>query len=738
MAFDMAKFIARFSDEAREHIGKINDGLVILEKNPDDAETINAVFRSAHTIKGSSRMLKLGAIAEVAHKLEDSLGALRAKKIVYTKEFADLLFRGIDSITEMIEKTAAGQEITADNRALCEELASAAEGVMVPSSADRCGVTDSPPIPPGTIQEEEKKPGEKEVKLYKSSATVRISADKLDEIIKLMGEIVSNQNRLKQGLRDIKDIRRLAKLNLELVLLHKNRGNGNFPDAVSDSARLLLGEIKQLLSNIRDYSNVQELITDEIRTKALMMRMVPLSLVFGSLPRMVRDISQSLGKEVDIVTAGDDIEIDKKMMEKIGDPLVHMIRNAIDHGIEAPAERVKLGKPASGKIRVSASYDADGVLIRLTDDGRGIPLEMVKEKALHKKFLREDELAVMTESAVINLIFQPGFSTSAIITDISGRGVGMDVVKRNIVEDLRGTIRIETKAGAGTAFEIRLPMTLAVMRILLIEASGMTFGIVAHYVREIIRVPEADFTQVVDKKAIRLRNEFIPLVSLDVLLNLPVPEQRQKTGQAPLILIVHMGDENLGLMVDALLDEEDMVIKSLPSHMKNIKLVSGFTLSGKNEIVNVLHIPALVEAAKEMRGEGLLKGAPVVQRAGKSVNILVVDDSVNTREIEKSILEAYGYTVELAEDGMEALEKAKGFKYDIIITDVEMPRLDGFSLTEKLRNDETYKDIPIIIVTSREKEEDKRRGIMVGANAYIIKGSFDQTNLLETVQNLAG
>ncbi|MBF0506379.1 MAG: hybrid sensor histidine kinase/response regulator [Nitrospirae bacterium] len=760
MAFDMAKFISRFTDEAREHIGKINEGLVILEKTPDDAETINSVFRSAHTIKGSSRMLKLAGITEVAHKLEDSLGALRDRKIVYTKEFADLLFKGVDAITEMIEKTAAGQEITADNSALCEELARAAEGVMVPSAAHNVEAssheTAATPIPPGTFQGEGKQPDEKDPPLHTpvakgvlgggASATVRISADKLDELIKLMGEIVSNQNRLKQGLLDIKDAHRLAKRNLELVLLHKSRGNGDFPGAVVDSAQHLLGEIKRMLSNIRDYNNVQELITDEIQTKALMMRMVPLSQVFGSLPRLVRDISRSLGKEVDIITAGDDIEIDKKMMEKIGDPLVHMIRNAVDHGIEAPEERVKLGKPARGTIRVSASYEAGGVLIHLSDDGCGIPLGKVKERALRRKILSEDEINVMTESAIIDLIFQPGFSTSAIITDISGRGVGMDVVKKNILEDLRGTLRIETKAGAGTAFYIRLPMTLAVMRILLIEACGMTFGIVAHYVREIIRVPESDFTQVVDKKAIRLRNEFIPLVSLDSLLKVPVPEQLQKTGKAqalsgagePLIIIVRMGDENLGLMVDGLLDEEDMVIKSLPSHMNNIKLVSGFTLSGKNEIINVLHIPALVEAAKEMRGEGLLKGARAVQREEKGVNILVVDDSVNTRDIEKSILEAYGYTVELAEDGMEALEKTREFKYDLIITDVEMPRLDGFSLTEKLRSDETYKDIPIIIVTSREKEEDKRRGIMVGANAYIIKGTFDQTNLLETVQNLAG
>lgn len=755
MAFDMAKFISRFTEEAREHVGKLNEGLVALEKNPHDAETINAIFRSAHTIKGSSRMLKLTRIAEVAHKMEDALGALREGGIVYSAGLADILFKAADVIADMVEKTSAGQEITADNSALCEELANAAQGLAAQPAAGRESGTDrNEGSKPGdkavnpaeelapaesassdTRQRENEAPGPKSASHNKAPATLRISADKLDELIKLMGELVSNQNRLKQALRDMKSADRSAKRNMELVMKRKAENKGDPSDAAVKSAQSLFYELDRLLSGMRDYNNIQELLTDELQTKALVMRMVPLAMVFDSLPRMVRDISRSMGKEVDVVTEGGEIELDRKMIEKIGDPLVHMIRNAIDHGIEAPAERVELGKTARGSIRVSASYDSGSVLILITDDGRGIPLEKIREKALRRKMFSEEALAVMSEAALVDLIFQPGFSTSAIITDVSGRGVGMDVVKRNIVDDLHGTLGIESRDGAGTTFSIRLPMTLAVMRILLIGVSGTTFGIAANHVREILRVSESDFKQVVDKKAITLRNEFVPIAGLDELLNTPAPFRR---AHEPLIIIVRMGGENLGLIADTLLDEEDMVIKSLPSHLKNIKLVSGVALSGKNEIINILHVPALVAAAKEQGGAKAFKEARSAGEDERGVHVLVVDDSINTREIEKNILEAYGYKVGLAEDGVEALEKARGFKYDIIITDVEMPRLDGFALTERLRKEETYRDTPIIIVTSREKEEDKKRGIRVGANAYIVKGTFDQSNLLETMQNLTG
>ena len=747
MAFDMAKFLARFVEEAREHVEKLNEGLVRLEKDPDDAETTNAIFRSAHTIKGSARMMKLAPISEVAHKLEDCLGAIREKKIRYTREVADLLFKSIDAISEMIEKTAAGQELAMDNAALCEELMKAAEGQPVASDAGtrtaEKTAEPAPPVPetPPLVASATSAPGgaPDSAPPQKTKAitgeTVRINAEKLDDLIKLMGEIVSNQNRLKQRLRDVKELEAVAQRHAKFLTRLESDDISAFREEIVSTAGSLFNKIKQLVSNVKNDTVIQELLTEELQEKALMLRMVPLSTVFDSLGRMMRDISRSLEKEIDFLVEGGEIELDKKILEKLGDPLLHMLRNSVDHGVETREERVRAGKPGKGKVSLSASYDAGSVLIELTDDGRGISLEKIREKALKRNMFTREEIDVMPEADLIDLIFHPGFSTSPIITDVSGRGVGMDVVKRNIVEELRGTVSIETRDGFGTAFFIRLPLTLAVMRILMVNASGMPFAITSHYVSEIIRAPLEDLITVVDKKAVRLREELIPVAGLEALLKLPSRDKKaERDKEDALIIIVRVGNEKVGLIVDTIVDEENMVIKSLPSHMRNIPLISGLTLSGKNEIINVLNIPAVIDAAREV---GETKASQ--EATGKDgIHILVVDDSINTRDIERNILEAYGYKVTLAGDGMEALEKTKEFTYDLIITDVEMPRLDGFSLTERLRASEAYKGTPIIIVTSREKEEDKRRGIMVGADAYIVKGAFDQSNLLETVQNLVG
>jgi len=733
MALDISKFLARFVEEARDHVEKLNEGLVRLEKDPEDAELTNAVFRSAHTIKGSARMMKLAPISEVAHRLEDCLGAVREKKIHYSRELADLLFKGVDAISGMIEKTAAGQELVMDNSALCEELMRAAEGHT--QDAEKNGgatssgaqTTSAPACAPDTAARQKAK--------EMTGESVRINAEKLDDLIKLMGEIVSNQNRLKQRLRDVKELEAVAQRYAKFLLGPGSDAVSGFREEMVSAADTLFSRIKQLLLNVRNDTVLQELLTEELQEKALMLRMVPLSTVFDSLGRMMRDLSRSLGKEIDFIVEGGEIELDKKMVEKLGDPLVHMLRNSVDHGVETGEERVRAGKSGKGMVRLSASYDAGSVLIELTDDGRGISLEKIREKALKKNMFTREELDGMPEAGLIDLIFHPGFSTSPIITDLSGRGVGLDVVKRNIVEELRGTVHIETRDGYGTAFLIRLPLTLAVMRILLVRASGMTFAVTSHYVSEIIRAPLKDLITVVDKKAVRLREELIPVTSLEALLKVPSSDRKAEPDQEDeLIIIVRAGNEKVGLLVDNIVDEENMVIKSLPSHMRNIPLVSGLTLSGKNEIINVLNIPAVIEAAKKVSEAKSYREAA----DRESIHVLVVDDSINTREIERSVLESYGYKVTLAGDGMDALEKAKEFAYDLIITDVEMPRLDGFSLTERLRASEEYKGTPIIIVTSREKEEDKRRGIMVGADAYIVKGAFDQSNLLETVQNLVG
>ncbi|MBI5846992.1 MAG: hybrid sensor histidine kinase/response regulator [Nitrospirae bacterium] len=734
MAFDVAKFIVRFVEEAREHIGGLNRGLVELEKNPGDEENINAIFRAAHTIKGSSRMLKLTAITEVAHKLEDALGALREKRIAHTRELADLLFNSVDALAAMIQKVSDGQQITMDNLPLCEALAQAAGGALSAGSQEKGNAVQeateavSACVDVPLIQPERPEPTPpQQAKPASSSESIRVKSDKLDDLIRLMGEVVSHQNKLKQRIMDISVLEREAKRTLDVCSLVCDGSS------LTNARDLHMG-LKQLLSVMRQDKTMQDILTTEFQEKALMLRMVPLSTVFDPLHRLVRDIADSLGKELDFEIEGGEIELDKKMIEKLSDPLVHMLRNSIDHGIEEPEGRRRAGKPPKGRVRLSAAYDAGNILIELTDDGAGISTTKIKKKALANRLFDPATLDTMPEAALLDLIFLPGFSTSGIITDVSGRGVGMDVVKKNLVEDLKGTVHIMTKEGVGSTFSIRLPMTLAIMRILLISCQGMKFGITTHYVTEIIKVKATEIIDVVSRKALRLREEFIPIAEMESVLN--IAKNGQKKPETLLILIVQLGSEKMGFMVDAILDEEDMVIKSLPDHLKSVRLVSGVTISGKNEIINILNMPAAMEAARNANKTG--SAGQTEEGAGQEVTILVVDDSINTREIEKSILEAYGYRVTIAGDGMEALQMAGESRYDLVITDVEMPRLDGFSLTERLRSDNAYKEVPIIIVTSREKDEDKRRGISVGANAYIVKGSFDQSNLVETVQNLIG
>jgi chemotaxis protein histidine kinase CheA len=436
---------------------------------------------------------------------------------------------------------------------------------------------------------------------------------------------------------------------------------------------------------------------------------------------------------MDFVVNGGETELDRKIIERIGDPLIHMIRNSLDHGLENAEERKAAGKPAKGIIALSAFYDGGCVTIALSDDGKGMSAERIREKALSKRLYDADTLARMSRSEITNLIFLPGFSTSPIITDLSGRGVGMDVVRKNIVDDLKGTIIIDTQEGKGTTFFLRLPLNLAVFPLFLVSVNGFVCALPATSIAKMLSVRKDEIIDIVHKQAFRLQEQIIPVESLAAILGLPCEETEGQTDER-LLVVVRDGSEMLGLMVDEILGREEMVVKPLPGHMQNLRLVSCVTIDEGNSIVNVLHVPELFRLARELAEPARTHALAEDPRA----TILVVDDSFNTREIEKSILEAYGYFVITAGDGQEAFEMTRDEMYDLVITDVEMPRLDGFSLTERLRKDDRYRNIPIIIVTSREKDEDKKRGITAGADAYIVKGAFDQSNLLATVKNLIG
>jgi chemotaxis protein histidine kinase CheA len=758
MALDIKKFVMRFVEEAREHIARLGEGLDALERDPADREIINTIFRSAHTIKGSSRMLKLNTITDTAHKMEDVLGVMRDGGLPYTPALGQVLYRGVDAIAALVERLAAGEELPAVDEALCAELALAAKddvGWAHPpgartsarrpgahakiTSADRvgraCAVGDLSPYSHGlllagtnsvpTLPDVAEAAPAPEARL-KAPDTVRVRLNKLDELIKLMGEVVSSHARSRQRLLDVRELERTAlaatdRDGIEHIRFKKN--------------------LHHFSQTLRDDVLAQELLMDELHGKALTMRMLPLSIVFDSVGRMMREMAHSLGKDVECIVSGAEIELDRQIIDKLSDPIIHLLRNAVDHGLETPAERQAAGKPARGKITLSARQDGGCVVIEITDDGGGIAVEAVREKALRKGFLSAENASAMNEREIIDLIFLPGFSTSSIITDISGRGVGMDVVKRCIVDDLQGVISVDTRLGAGATFALRLPLSLAVMRVLLVEVAGVAFGFTAQYVAELLRVAESEFMNVAERRAITIRNEFVPVIALNDMLQIP-PQHARKTAQnnrhdGVLLLVVRVRSEKLALVVDDLLDEHDMVIKSMPEHMRKLSMISGMVTTGKNELVNILHVPVLLEMARNARGDKKPSGL-AAESAARVFRVLVVDDSLNTREIEKDVLEAHGYQITLAEDGLDGLRKAQSGDFDAVLTDVEMPNMDGFTLTEQLRQDEKYRDKPIIIITSREKEEDKRRGIQVGADAYIVKGDFSQSNLVETLRNLLG
>ncbi len=745
MAIDHARLLARFLQEAREHCAIINRGLVSLEQAPDDCGTMNGVYRSAHTIKGSARMMKLSAVAVTAHRMEDLLDALKCGRIPFSRSASSLLFRGIDAVSGMLDRVAEGLPLPEPDEVLCNELALAASATSAaqddsnappePEAAPATPATGpAAAIHPGAVPRlsvgDEGADGEAWGRQRSlSGETIRVSSEKLDGLIKLMGEVAADRGKLAGNLARLGEALRLSR---ELSDPLPAAGDPTAMETVPvQTVRQLHEAVNRAFSSLKDDILSQELLTRQLMESSLALRTLPLAAVFDSFPRTVRDMALALGKEVEFTVEGGDTELDKLVIEKLGDPLLHMIRNAVDHGIESPGERRQAGKAEAGSIRLSAWYEGGSVTVALRDDGRGISLDEIRARALQKKLVAPETLKTMSDTEITDLIFMPGFSTSRIVTDLSGRGVGLDVVRKNIVEELRGSIRVDSREGSGTAFYLKLPLNLALYRLLLVSAAGRTFALPADCVEEVLTVAREELITVVSRKALRLRNEVIPMEGLARLLGLAGGATTDE--DRILIAVVAVGSEKLGLVIDAVVDEESAMVKPLPSHLRNIRMVSGVTVRGRRDVVAVLGAAALCAAARERQG---VRPPQQTGETRRELKVLVVDDSISTREIEKNIIEAHGYQVVVAGDGLEALEKTRERSFDVVVTDIEMPRLDGFSLTERLRADERYRHTPIIIVTSREREEDRRRGILVGANAYIVKGSFDQSNLIETIENL--
>jgi len=725
MAFDTSQFIPRFVADTRDHLQQLGKDILLLENQPDNTDAINAAFRAAHTIKGSARMMKQIAISDTAHKLEDLMDALRNDKLALNSPISNLIFEGIDTLTRMIDQIANGETVDEAPESLCQRLEQAANGQLPKPAAPPCAAPQQAAASIATDDNATDVVPAASAPATIVSDTLRIQARKLDQLIKLMGEIGAHHASSRHHLTQINDILKLSDDLLERIPPQSKD--------VIQQVRRLHSQIHKLAGDMRVDIGNRKQILNELQMCAIDMRMRPLDTIFSSFQRTVRDLAAGRGKQVQFTISGGETEMDKQIIEKLYDPLLHLIRNSIDHGMETPQARQANGKPKTGTIQVAAGYEGGKVCITLSDDGRGLDLAKLVDQAVAKGRLAREQADALSESDRIQLMFLPGLSTADIISDLSGRGVGMDVVRTNIEDDLKGSIQVRTQAGQGTTFVLQLPITMAIVHVLFTDIGGKRFAVPAGDILEIVQAAPTDVIDVMGRKAMRLRNRILPVVDLAELL-LSKSNQSARAAKT-LMLIAAVGENRMALKIDAVLGEDHCVIKPIPGHLPNDALATGVIIRNKNELVNVLKLSRVMTAARQMVPPVADAQDANDRPAGR---ILIIDDSISTREIEKNILESHGYRVSLAADGIDGFEKLAENQYDLIVSDIDMPRMDGFAFTRQAKSDERYAEIPIILVTARDTEADRRRGIQTGAEAYIVKGDFDQNNLLETIRTLIG
>lgn len=711
--FDYSVFTNQFVEESRDHLQRLNKGLLELEEDPGKEEVLAEIVREAHTLKGAARMMGAEEIATISHKLEDLLNAIKDKRIKLDTKVADNMFGSFDSLEKLLNDFAGGKEKEASK--------DVAADLQVGKEKEK-----AKPVAPESQDE-----------------TIRVSSAKLDRLANLVSEMVISRIKMSDREKDIKGLIDSSKQRTKLWRRLKDdmQARGIDPTVETDLALIdtnrteLERELYMLFRRCREDVGSMEFTVAQLKQEVLEARMLPVSTLFTTYHRPVRDLAKQFGKEVELVIEGGDTELDKMVIEGINDPLIHIIRNAVDHGIEMPQERKKLGKPQTGTLMLKAYQEGEHVIIEVSDDGAGIDTERVREKAVSSGLLSQKEAEQLNDVNVLQLVFKPGFSTSKKLTEISGRGVGMDVVKDK-VEELKGIVYVKTEKDKGTAVIMQVPLTMAISRVLFVKAAGQLFGFPTTSVEQILRIKAHDITTIEGKEAFILREHGIPLVRLSSVLELK-DELLNFEDPSLSVVVVNLAENRVGFVVDELAGEHEVVIKTLGSYLKKVENISGASILSSGDIVLILNVTDLITSIRGMKASSVAEVA-TTEKEDTALLILVVDDSLTAREVEKNILTSAGYKVDEAVDGIDAMEKMGKRRYGLVVADIQMPRMDGFDLTRWIKASDQYKDIPVVIVTTLEKEEDKREGIEAGADAYIVKKAFDQAYLLKVIDQLVG
>ncbi len=781
---EFQEILQDFLVESFELVEKLDEDLVELESHPDDLELLNGIFRVAHTVKGASSFLNFDTLTHLTHHMEDVLNKARHGDLIISPDIMDVILESIDLMKALLEKirdTSSDDGIdvaacvarldkisngdlsgladaVANEEANKEAAAEEAQEVVeepeeepdydnmdpddVEAEIERLlaqrqaedkakreakiaageEVPSMPPEPSDEEPKEEKK--EEKVQAKKAPTPAPVSAPKASskkassDDAKAAAPAKRAPATVEQTIRvDVKRLDHLMNLIGELVLA-KNR----LIKINDDVEERYEGE--EFLEELNQVVSIVSLVTTDLQIAVMKTRMLPIGKVFNKFPRMIRDLSRELNKKIELVISGEDTELDKSIVEEIGDPLVHIIRNSCDHGVETPEERLAKGKPEEGTITLKAYNEGNQIVIQIDDDGKGLDPQMLKEKSLEKGVITEKEAENMSDKEAFTLIFRPGFSTAAAVTSVSGRGVGMDVVKTNI-EKLNGMIDIDSEIDKGTSIKLKIPLTLAIIQALLVGVQEEHYAIPLASVLETVRISKDEIYTVEGRSVMRLRDDVLSLVHIGDIFEV---ERILDASEHAYVVVLGLGTSKLGLIVDILVGQEEIVIKSLGDYLKGIEGIAGATIRGDGGVTLIVDVVALMSMARDVKASTMAnnnesEAASSEKTKPSDYTIMVVDDSKTDRTIMRKSLEPMGVTIVEANDGQEALNilKAGDYNFDAMLIDIEMPRMDGYTLATEIKKYNRYKNLPLIAVTSRTSKSDRMRGVESGMVEYITK-----------------
>jgi two-component system, chemotaxis family, sensor kinase CheA len=781
-----AQLVAIFGAEASERVQAMNRHLLALEADPAGEqldEELAGLFREAHSLKGAAGAVGMAQVAAIAHRLESVFQRVRTGDLRLQPAAFDGLYTGVDAIGALVTAAIEGRPAEVDPDTVIETLehlaatqdpgpGSAAPGARpsapgpgTPGTVRSPGPAPDPPAgarqpqpPGGGAPEREGSPTREAAPAAvhsppspapdpppapsaaaASDETVRVAVAKLDALMNQVGELVVARIAADQQLGELRGLQ--EELGQWELAWRAARPGRRSPDTAalarfveSGAARLagIRRQVDLLARGCQAEGRRLGQAVDELRDEVRRARMLPVSTVLDGFPRLHRDITRELGKEAALELRGGEVEVDRAVLEQLKAPLTHLLRNALDHGLETAEARVGAGKPARGSVTIAVAQREGVLQVEVADDGAGIDPARVRARALERGLLSPETAERTDDREVLDLVFRSGFSTADRLTGISGRGVGLDVVREH-VERLHGTITLDTQVGRGTSFRLELPLTVATTLCLLAGIAGRPFGLPVTNVVRIERARADDLGRVGGHRVVQVDGRPVPVVPAATLLGLGTSAD----AEVRTLVVVGSAERRTALAVESLLGVQEVVIKPLPHPFVRVSGTAGAATLASGEVVMILHAADLTRPGAAPDPAGRTEPPPSPQAGpSRQATILVVDDSAVTRTLEKGILEAAGYRVRVAPDGAAAIELLGREPCDLVVTDVEMPRLDGFSLTARVRADDRLRDLPVVLVTSLASEDDRRRGVEAGADAYIVKDAFDQDRLLETIRRL--